>query len=154
MEYYWIEPKTDWKVEYDKNGNYIGDYLNVKDLNRMSINVDYLIEECKRLYETDPWFDGLNVLYVATIGEILDIDQLLDYIYVVKYINRQFVRSEEVTDIINTRVLDISQDQTPTWEFYNAFERITKLEHEQMVKVANDKRKLKYQFGIPNTGGF
>lgn len=150
----WIEPKTDWKVEYDENGNYIGDYLNAKDLNRMSINVSYLIEECKKLYETDPSFDGLNVLYIATIGEILDIDQLLDYIYYVQYINRQFVRSEEVKDIINTGVLKISRDQTPTWEFYNAFERIIKLEHEQMVKVANDKRKLKYQFGIPNTGGF
>lgn len=148
----WIEPKTDWKVEYDENGNYIGDYLNAKDLNRMSSNVSYLIRECKSLYETKGLFDDVPS-YTATIGEILDIDPLLTLVYTIRGVNR-FVRSEEVTDIINTRVLDISRDQTPTWEFYNAFERITKLEHEHMVKVANDKRKLKYQFGIPNTGGF
>lgn len=150
---YWIEPKTDWKVEYDENGNYIGDYLNAKDLNRMSNNVSYLIRECKSLYETKGLFDDVPS-YTATIGEILDINPLLTLVYTIQAINR-FVRSKEVKDIINTSVLNISQNsQTPTWEFYNAVERITKLEHEQMVKVANDKRKLKYQFGIPNTGGF
>lgn len=149
----WIEPKTDWKVEYDENGNYIGDYLNVKDLNRISINVSHLIEECKSLYETKGVFDDVPS-YTATIGEILDIAPLLTLVYTIRAVNR-FVRSKEVTDIINTRVLNISQDsQTPTWEFYNAVERIIKLEHEQMVKIANNKRKLKYQFGIPNTGGF
>ena len=149
----WIEPKTDWKVEYDENGNYIGDYLNVKDLNRISINVSYLIEECKSLYETKGVFDDVPS-YTAIIGEILDIAHLLTLVYTIRAVNR-FVRSKEVTDIINTRVLNISQDsQTPTWEFYNAVERIIKLEHEQMVKIANNKRKLKYQFGIPNTGGF
>ena len=148
----WIEPKIDWKVEYDEKGNYIGDYLNAKDLNRMSSNVSYLIRECKSLYETKGLFDDVPS-YTATIGEILDINPLLTLVYTIRAVNR-FVRSKEVTDIIKTKVLDISRDQTPTWEFYNAFERITKLEHEQMVKVANDKRKLKYQFGIPNTGGF
>lgn len=149
----WIEPKTDWKVEYDEKGNYIGDYLNAKDLNRMSSNVSYLVRECKSLYETKGLFDDVPS-YTATIGEILDINPLLTLVYTIRVVNR-FVRSKEVTDIINTRVLNISQNsQTPTWEFYNAVERITKLEHEQMVKVANDKRKLKYQFGIPNTGGF
>lgn len=149
----WIEPKTDWRVEYDEKGNYIGDYLNAKDLNRMSSNVSYLVRECKSLYETKGVFDDVPS-YTATIGEILDINPLLTLVYTIRVVNR-FVRSKEVTDIINTRVLNISQNsQTPTWEFYNAVERITKLEHEQMVKVANDKRKLKYQFGIPNTGGF
>lgn len=149
----WIEPKTDWRVEYDEKGNYIGDYLNAKDLNRMSSNVSYLVRECKSLYETKGVFDDVPS-YTATIGEILDINPLLILVYTIRVVNR-FVCSKEVTDIINTRVLNISQNsQTPTWEFYNAVERITKLEHEQMVKVANDKRKLKYQFGIPNTGGF
>lgn len=149
----WIEPKTDWKVEYDENGNYIGDYLNVKDLNRISINVSYLIEECKSLYETKGVFDDVPS-NTAIIGETLYIAPLLTLVRTIRAVNR-FVRSKEVTDIINTRVLNISQDsQTPTWEFYNAVERIIKLEHEQMVKIANNKRKLKYQFGIPNTGGF
>lgn len=149
----WIEPKTDWKVEYDENGNYIGDYLNIADINRMSNNLSYVMRECKSLYETNSWFDSTNPPYIATIGEILDVNILLAFIWNIQVINR-FVRSEEVADVVNTGILKISRDQTPTWEFYNAVERIMKLEHEQMVRVANDKRKLRYQFGIPNTGGF
>lgn len=150
----WIEPKTDWKVEYDEKGNYIGDYLNIADINRMSNNLLYVIRECESLYETESVFDGINSSpYIATIGEILDVNILLAFTWNILVINR-FVRSEEVTDIVDTGILKISRDQTPTWEFYNAVERIMKLEHEQMVKVSNDKRKLRYQFGIPNTGGF
>lgn len=109
----WIEPKTDWKVEYDEKGNYIGDYLNAKDLNRMSSNVSYLVRECKSLYETKGLFDDVPS-YTATIGEILDINPLLTLVYTIRVVNR-FVRSKEVTDIINTRVLNISQNsQTPT----------------------------------------
>lgn len=149
----WIEPKINWKVEYDEKGNYVGDYVNVKDLNRISNNVLYLIRECKSLYETGESFDGANPPHVTTIGEILDRNLLTFFVWCIRVINRH-VRNQEAADIYNTGVLMISHDQTPTWEFYNAVEKIMKLEHEQMVKVANDKRKLKYQFGIPNTGGF
>jgi len=148
----WIEPKTDWKVEYDEKGNYIGDYLNVKDLNRMLNNISRIIQECTKLYGTgDEW--PIRPPDTPTIGEILDIKVLIYIEWCIQAINK-FVRSEEVADIVSTGILNISHDQTPTWEFYNAVERIMKLEHEQMVRVANDKRKLKYQFGIPNTGGF
>ena len=147
----WIEPKTDWKVEYDENGNYIGDYLNAKDLNRMSNNLNYLIIECMNIYETNDWLRPGDVFVV--IGELLDYNLLSSISYNIQVINN-FVRSVEAKNIIDTRVLKISKIQTPTWEFYNAVEQIMKLEHEQMIKVMNDKRKLKYQFGIPNIGGF
>lgn len=149
----WIEPKTDWKVEYDENGNYIGDYVNAEDLNRMSSNLNYLKKECMNIYETNGLFDPEDYFFVK-IGEPLNRNFLLVISYEIQIINR-FVRSVEVKNIIDTEVLSISRNQTtPTWEFYNAVEQIMKLEHEQMLKTVNDKRKLKYQFGIPNTGGF
>lgn len=151
----WIEPKTDWKVEYDENGNYIGDYVNAEDLNRIIRNLTYLIMECKKLYETNDSFDTTEnpPLVLVNIGEPLDLNLLLSIVYNIRVINN-YVHSTEVVNIVDTGVLKISRIQTPTWEFYNAVEQIMKLEHEQMIKVANDKRKLKYQFGIPNTGGF
>lgn len=147
----WIEPKTDWKVEYDGNGNYIGDYLNAKDLNRMLSNLNYLIDDCVSIYDRNDLFHYREP--DVTVGELLHIDLLLGITYYIQLINR-YVRSTEVKKIIDTRVLRISRDNTPTWEFYNAVEQIMKLEHEQMIKTVNDKRKLKYRLGIPNTGGF
>lgn len=38
----WITPKTDWKVEYDESGVYVGDYFNVGDYNRIKNNLVYL----------------------------------------------------------------------------------------------------------------
>lgn len=151
----WIEPKTDWKVEYDENGNYIGDYVNAEDLNRITRNLTYLIMECKKLYETNDSFDTTEnlPLVLVNIGEPLDLNLLLSIVYNIRVINN-YVHSTEVVNIVDTGVLKISRIQTPTWEFYNAVEQIMKLEHEQMIKTVNDKRKLKYRLGIPNTGGF
>lgn len=38
----WKQPKTDWKIEYDENGDYIGDYFEVADYNRIKNNLAYL----------------------------------------------------------------------------------------------------------------
>ena len=38
----WITPKTDWKVEYDESGLFIGDFFNVGDYNRIKNNLTYL----------------------------------------------------------------------------------------------------------------
>ncbi len=46
----WIEPKTDWKVSYDENGKYIGDYLNKDDYNRIINNIRFLKELADKHY--------------------------------------------------------------------------------------------------------
>lgn len=38
----WLPPKTDWKVSYDAEGNYTGDYLEPADYNRIKNNLRYL----------------------------------------------------------------------------------------------------------------
>lgn len=39
----WIEPKTDWKIEYDAAGAFLGDFINYSDYNRIKNNVAYII---------------------------------------------------------------------------------------------------------------
>lgn len=48
----WISPKTDWKMFYDADGNYIGDYLEPSDYNRIKNNLDYLKNLAENLYES------------------------------------------------------------------------------------------------------
>ena len=40
----WITPKTDWKAKYNELGDYIGDYFNVSDYNRI-INNLYMLND-------------------------------------------------------------------------------------------------------------
>lgn len=48
----WISPKTDWKIAYDGQGNYTGDYFEPSDYNRIKNNLDYLKSLAENLYES------------------------------------------------------------------------------------------------------
>ena len=56
----WKQPKTDWKIEYDENGDYIGDYFEVADYNRIKNNLAYLKELTELLYNTLPEYIDLG----------------------------------------------------------------------------------------------
>ena len=150
----WIEPKTDWKVEYDENGNYIGDYVNAEDINRMINNLKNIAAQIRQILFSNHVFE---VEYLPDVirGDMLDrvyfkslqdtIGSMLVYIYDIaatKLFNQYIASTMD-----NTVML-------PTWEWYNAVERITKMLDTDIKRIQNDKRKLKYRLGIPNTGGF
>lgn len=40
----WQTPKTDWTVRYDSSGNYVGDYFEAKDYQRIRGNILHLKE--------------------------------------------------------------------------------------------------------------
>ena len=46
----WQTPKTNWKVTYDADGNYIGDYFNAEDYQRIKANLQALKEMADELY--------------------------------------------------------------------------------------------------------
>ena len=150
----WIEPKTDWKVEYDENGNYIGDYVNAEDINRMINNLKNIAAQIRQILFSNHVFE---VEYLPDVirGDMLDrvyfkslqdtIGSMLVYIYDI-----------EATKLFNQYIAS-TMDNTvmlPTGEWYNAVERITKMLDNDIKRIQNDKRKLKYRLGIPNTGGF
>lgn len=72
----WQEPKTDWKVQYNENGKYIGDYFNAVDYNRIKNNIavlrglalevysDFPYSEMSddKTYTDYPYADELNVI--------------------------------------------------------------------------------------------
>ena len=150
----WIEPKTNWKVEYDDKGNYIGDYVNAEDVNRMINNLKNIAVRIRQILFSNHVFD---VEYLPDVirGDIIErvyfkslqdtIGTMLMYIYDI-----------EATKLFNQYVIN-TMDNTvmlPTWEWYNAVEKITKMLNDDINRIQNDKRKLKYRLGVPNTGGF
>lgn len=150
----WIEPKTNWKVEYDEKGNYIGDYVNAKDINRIINNLKIIAVRIRQILFSNHKFE---VEYLPDVirGDILDrvyfkslqdtIGSMLVYIYDI-----------EATKLFNQYIASTMDNATmlPTWEWYKAVEQITKMLNDDINRIQNDKRKLKYRLGIPNTGGF
>ncbi len=70
----WITPKTDWMAAEDESGNYVGDYFNTKDFNRIKNNIEFLGMVARqfwpvfvrampdRKYEEYPYADEINTL--------------------------------------------------------------------------------------------
>lgn len=70
----WITPKTNWAAREDANGNYVGDYFNAEDYNRIKNNIEYLGAMARkfwpvmvrampdRRYEEYPYADEINTL--------------------------------------------------------------------------------------------
>lgn len=58
--YEWIQPKTDWKIEYDSEGNYLGDYFEPEDYNRIKNNVNYLSDFVRYLFTCSSEFADLG----------------------------------------------------------------------------------------------
>lgn len=70
----WLEPKTDWAARRDESGEYIGDYFNIEDYNRIKNNIEFLGEVERKFwdvrmrampnkgYKEYPYADEINTL--------------------------------------------------------------------------------------------
>jgi len=91
----WITPKTDWTVRQDESGNYIGDYFNTVDYNRIKNNIEFLGVMAHqfwqvfirampdRRYEEYPYADEINTLAdnLETINTFVRCDIGLKTVY-------------------------------------------------------------------------
>ena len=71
----WQEPKTDWKVEFDTAGSYIGDYFNATDYQRIKNNLLYLKNLAETMYRIIS-FPSIPDVTAASFGYASTIDAL------------------------------------------------------------------------------
>ncbi|MDD3415477.1 MAG: hypothetical protein PHY47_15955 [Lachnospiraceae bacterium] len=64
-KYAWKEPRTDWKISYDSDGNYTGDTFEPDDYNRIKNNINYLRDFAHQIYDNNPVCNdlGADVFY-------------------------------------------------------------------------------------------
>lgn len=53
----WITPKTDWTIEYDEEGNFLGDFFTYIDYNRIKNNLAELREMAVQMFYGIPDFN-------------------------------------------------------------------------------------------------
>lgn len=93
----WMTPKTDWKITYDENGNYLGDYFEAEDYKRMKNNLLVLKEK------------GEGVFSAMRIPELPDVT-IRSYGYA-SYINA----IEESLKVLVESSIDIGLPKTKVW---------------------------------------
>lgn len=67
----WIKPKTNWECRYDVNGNYIGDYFNIEDWQRIIGNIYYLFELASFMYQKVDCLDMGNEVHHEDMPSVI-----------------------------------------------------------------------------------
>lgn len=66
----WTTPKTNWTAQWDGEGNYLGDYFDLTDYNRIIGNMQHLQEIAAEVFGADIDREfatkGLNTFYYAS----------------------------------------------------------------------------------------
>lgn len=141
----WITPKTDWKVTYDEDtGEYVGDYFNSEDYDRIVNNMNVL----RQLYITIYGDSGEMVRFQPVEGKV----------YVI-YVNRFYPIARSLNHccvwILNRAYEDYlyfdnlkEGDSFPTYEKLNSLEKTMLLCYEQMNEFIANRRQFKWRLGI------
>lgn len=142
----WITPKIDWKVTYDdETGEYVGDYFNLEDFNRIHNNLIVLYEKCKILY-------GGNDLYKPAYDLSSDVNSLINVGYFAnfaEFLNMYrcvgaFIQFEEYPYFAYLQ----GGDNFPNYEKLNSLEKTMLLCYERMNEFIANRRQFKWRLGI------
>jgi hypothetical protein len=134
----WIEPKTDWKAVYE-NGQYVGDYFNATDFNRIKNNIEYLHEQANKLYQE---FEIGN-LPDKTVEDFLYADELNTLEANLNELNNRTVKQDYGTSptyYTNGRTIDYTE--------LNRIESSLKEIYELLYNQYNGRRMLTLNLGI------
>lgn len=135
----WIEPKTDWKVSYDSDGNYTGDYFNFEDYNRIIGNLSYLKEMADALFLRFSVEDmGSEKAYESMIYA-REINVIEDNLEVINQNTYGFDIGDKVTYQANRG--------TPLWSELNRIEGACLLLYKTMIVQKNLLPRLSFTLG-------
>lgn len=141
----WITPKTDWKVTYDdETGEYVGDYFNYEDYERIRNNLTVLYERCYILYPSKQLYlpfvlpmekeEPIDPEFFHDVANCLDM-----YCYV-----GAFVPFEEYLYFNNLYY----GDKFPNYEKLNSLEQTMLSCYERMNEFIANRRQFKWRLGI------
>lgn len=137
----WQEPKVDWKVTYDENGEYIGDFFNAEDFNRMKNNIVHLYDIAKILFS--------------------DVESTLEWQHDKTY--RDYLFADEMNTLVENlvklasriglstplnRVEYYDNDKTMTYEELNLIEEWTEKIYDLLQNTLDGRRKLQFNLGV------
>ena len=137
----WQNPKIDWKVTYDANGNYLGDFLNAEDFNRIKNNIAYLYDIAKVLSSdvrpTRNWQEDKtyrDYLYADDMNILVEnLFKLASHIGISTPLNR---------------VEYYDNDKTMTYEELNLIEEWTEKIYDLLQNTLDGRRKLQFNLGV------
>lgn len=137
----WQGPKVDWKVAYDENGDYLGDYFNAEDFNRIKNNIAYLYDVAKILFPD-----------IKPVQNWQQDKTYRDYLYA-EDMNTLVENLVKLADLMRVS-MPLGDDEyyanyaTMTHEELNRIEEWTDKIRDLLQNTVDGRRKLKFNLGI------
>lgn len=138
----WISPKTDWKIAYDEQGNYTGDYFEPNDYNRIKNNIAFLRDYAKNLYDNsvdyhdlgeDVFYGSKNELKASWWKSLQE--------------NLEQVNEASTKLDLGTKAVYQSNEAGYLVDELNRIERVCHTMHEMLVSIWENKRRLSFGLG-------
>ncbi len=134
----WLTPKTDWQVRLDSNGNYIGDYFEAKDYQRIKGNLQFLIEIAQSVFTPfqSPEIPDVTETSFAYVSYINALEQTLEA-----------MRYNSFDPGIGETKTWYGNSATPTFEDLNRIERACLLFYNLFEAQIDTLKKLSFEMG-------
>ena len=137
----WQEPKVDWKVTYDENGDYLGDFFNAEDFNRIKNNIAHLYDIARVLFPD-----------IRPVQGWRQDKTYRDYLYA-DDMNMLVENLVKLADLMRVSI-PLGDDEyyenyaTMTHEELNSIEEWTDRIRDMLQNTVDGRRKLRFNLGI------
>lgn len=144
----WITPKTNWRAIYDESGEYLGDFLNVADYERISGNLQHI----KDLYIE---YNKPNVTLDAMVS--IDTSSLAyasQWNAIENNLEKLIIAFGGLLSLAGNKKIYIANGRTIDYNELNRIESISLQVYEYLPLEYNAERHLEFSLGLDNIGAF
>lgn len=144
----WITPKTDWGAKYDSNGNYIGDYFNVSDYERITNNL--LILKDLYISYNKPEIDFINPRSIT----IESLAYASDFNAIEKNAEELISHFGGLDDLVGHIKTYLDNGRTIDFNELNRIESLSLTIYELLPIEYRNEAHLEFSLGLQNIGEF
>lgn len=144
----WIQPKTNWQARYNESGEYIGDFLNVADYERICGNLQ-LIRDLYISYnkpsvilDTMETIDHTSLAYASQWNAIEN------------NLEKLIIAFGGLLSLSGNKKIYIDNGRTIDYTELNRIENVSLLIYDYLPLEYNAERHLEFSLGLDNIGSF
>lgn len=144
----WIEPKTDWGAKYNDIGEYIGDYFNVSDYERITNNL-VIIRDMYIAYNKPrvPFEDFSDI----TVESLAYAD---DFNHIERNLEALIKGFGGLNRLIGYMKVYVDNGKTIDYDELNRIESLSLQIYELLPIEYRSQRQLEFSLGLENIGEF
>lgn len=144
----WITPKTNWKARYNEQGEYIGDYFNVEDYNRIINNLCILKDLYIQYNKPSINFETFTVVNRQSLAYAEDFNKIE------RNLEQLLKNFSGLNNLVGKMKKYVNNGRTIDYAELNRIEKASLGLYEVLPREYRSQRYLEFSLGLDNIGEF